>query len=53
MEPSACVYILSLLKRIVPVNIQNIMVVRGSSLSCAVFVVVVVVVVVINTSSVG
>ena len=50
MEPSACVYILSLLKRIVPVNIQNIMVVRGSYLSCAA---VVVVVVVINTSSVG
>ena len=51
MEPSACVCILSFLKRIVPVNIQNIMVVRGSSLSYAA--VVVVVVVVINTSSVG
>ena len=54
IEPSACVCILSLLKRIVPSIILNIMVVRGSLLSCAVVVVVaVVIVVVIKSSPVG
>ena len=38
IEPSACVCILSLLKRIVPFIILNIMVVSGRLLSCAVVV---------------
>ena len=41
IEPSACVCILALLKRIVPSIILNIMVVWGSLLSCAVVVVVI------------
>ena len=44
IEPSACVGILALLKRIVPSKIINIMVVRGSLLGCVVVVVVVVVI---------
>ena len=52
IEPSGCVCIVWLLKRIVPSI--NIMVVRGSLLSCAVVVVVaVVIVVVIKSSPVG
>ena len=41
IEPSACVCILWLLKRIIPSIIINIMVVKGSLLICAVKVVVI------------
>jgi len=53
IEPSACVCILSLLKRIVPSIVLNIMVGRVSLLSCAVVVVVVVVVIKKEFSRVG